>query len=391
MTSTSRLNQKLPNELTDIIIDYLRLDISALKACNLVCKAWQPRSRHNLFQSIKLDLTLPPKALETFLSHIKKPDSHFHTTVRTLSLRSEFAPQRQHHLASLCSLRSLTHVTLSDWYTAMPKAHWFSGSQGITHLGLVACRIDCSGFSALMNQLPNIESMLFKSVSWKDRFDLSKAAEGNHILKRLRKLHLGTHSSPVIPALTALISNGIIEGQVEEAVFEDVEIRYERAVGDLLAAIGASLRSLVISAKNKLHDVTHAFALGKNNRLTSVHFADLVDPSHGMSYMCQFSFDWVIQMLLQFPQSVERIIFTFILIPGDKLGIDGSGAKTGEIDWIKLVETLGRLPRLTAVEFRLGAEHAHRQWISRKLLERFPAMLDLMQFANLDDYLELSV
>lgn len=43
-----------PQELTDIIIDYLHNDEAALRSASLVCKSWFPESRFQLFSSIKL-------------------------------------------------------------------------------------------------------------------------------------------------------------------------------------------------------------------------------------------------------------------------------------------------------------------------------------------------
>ncbi|KAG5352787.1 hypothetical protein C0989_000449 [Termitomyces sp. Mn162] len=248
----SQFRQVLPAELTDIIIDYLYTDICSLKACNLVCKAWQPRSRRHLFRSKNLDLSLPPESLDNFLSHVARPISHFHSTVRSLSLRSECVPQHQHDLAALASLRSLTNLTLSYWYIAMPDTRWFGGSPSVVSLGLESCRISCPDFKALLQQFPKLESLQLKNVSWRGRFDIDQAGGRGKVLKHLRKVHLGTNSMPVVPALTTLISEGIIGEKVEEIVLEDVETRDERIAGDFLASLDMSLRSLVISAKNQL-------------------------------------------------------------------------------------------------------------------------------------------
>ncbi|KAG6901806.1 hypothetical protein C0995_007742 [Termitomyces sp. Mi166 len=365
----SKFQQVLPAELTDIIIDYLHGDVYALKACNLVCKAWQGRSRHHLFRSINLDLSLPQESLDGFLSQVARPISHFHVT---------------HDLAALASLRGLTHLTLSCWYIGMPDAHWFSSSPNIIHLGLASCRIDCLGFEALLRHFPRLESLQLKNVSWRDYFDIKLAAQKGRVLKHLRKLHLGVNSMPVVPALTTLISEGIIEGQVEEIVLEDVEARDERIVGDFLESVGASLRSLVISAKNKLNCVSRTFALEKNINLKSIHFADLVDPTHGADHMSsrQLSFDWVIALLLQLPASTERITFTFWLIPSDKLGLDTD--KRDSIDWPKLVQALGRLQRLTYVELRLNARRSHRRWIRKKCEQRLTGLAHLLQVTSID-------
>lgn len=48
---------QLPAELSDAIIDYLRNDQKALRACSLVCRDWLPRARHNKLQTVVLAVT----------------------------------------------------------------------------------------------------------------------------------------------------------------------------------------------------------------------------------------------------------------------------------------------------------------------------------------------
>ncbi|KAG6917485.1 hypothetical protein DXG01_002348 [Tephrocybe rancida] len=375
-----KFGHALPPELVDIAIDNLGDDVQALKACNLVCKAWQPRTRFHLFKTVYLDLSLPPKSLDGFLTHIAKPTSYFHTTLRTLSLRSEFDPQRQHDLTALMSLRGLTSIALMNWSSTIPDPHWFRGASLVKHLDLLACRIDCLGFAALLQRLPLLESLKLTNVSWRDSFDIDQAAQrhGGGVLKHLRKLHLGPHSTPVIPALAEMISRGILEGQIQEVELEDVELRSETLIGDLLVVVGASLRSLTISAKSRLNHVDRAFALERNINLNSVHFVDLIDPSHGTRYMNHFSFDWVMALLLQLPDSTEMLTFSFWLIPGDTLGLDKEKGGEG-IDWPTFVWRLMRLKRLRHVELRLGAQKLHRCWIRKICEQRFPELKEVLR------------
>ncbi|KAF8056527.1 hypothetical protein FPV67DRAFT_1677915 [Lyophyllum atratum] len=403
--------QTLPPELTDIIIDYLFSDVRALKACSLVCKAWLPSCRCHLFRSIHLDLSLPSKSLAPFFNHLagrpadsqslspSPSQSHFHTTLRTLTLRCE--PQRRHDLSRLCGLRSLRSINLCYWYTAMPDSRWFRSAVGVRCLALTCCRIDFPGFAALARQLPRLETLKLANVSWKDRFEIEKAVLGGRMLPCLRELRLGPHSSPVVPALTAMIARGVV-GRVQQVRLDEVESRHAQAAGTLLRTVGTSLRELVISAKTMLREspsfffafcrnlldaknvtenAKHAFALGENTSLTSVHFTDLVDPCHGSGFMGQFSFDWVVDLLEQLPSSVERIMFSIWLIPGDRLGLDES---SDSADWVKLVRALMRLDGLKTAEFRLGAEEAHRGWLRKKCEERFPELKSVLKVTSFE-------
>lgn len=49
-------NMQLPQELSDMIIDYLHNDEAALCNAGLVCKSWFPESRFQLFSNIKLSV-----------------------------------------------------------------------------------------------------------------------------------------------------------------------------------------------------------------------------------------------------------------------------------------------------------------------------------------------
>jgi hypothetical protein len=54
----------IPQELSDLIIDFLYNDVSALCSAGLVCKSWLPASRFHLFSRIKLSSWNVPHFLE---------------------------------------------------------------------------------------------------------------------------------------------------------------------------------------------------------------------------------------------------------------------------------------------------------------------------------------
>ncbi|KAK7692330.1 hypothetical protein QCA50_003955 [Cerrena zonata] len=67
MTSTSIIDI-LPPEIMDEIIGYCVDDIHSLRSCSIVCKAWLPASRYNLFQNHAMRLTrrISEEILESF-------------------------------------------------------------------------------------------------------------------------------------------------------------------------------------------------------------------------------------------------------------------------------------------------------------------------------------
>ena len=44
----------ISQEVVDMIIDQLVGDIPSLRACTLLCHRWRPRSRYQLFRSVKI-------------------------------------------------------------------------------------------------------------------------------------------------------------------------------------------------------------------------------------------------------------------------------------------------------------------------------------------------
>ena len=44
----------LSQEIVDMIVDQLVGDVPSLRACTLLCRRWRPRSRYQLFRSVKI-------------------------------------------------------------------------------------------------------------------------------------------------------------------------------------------------------------------------------------------------------------------------------------------------------------------------------------------------
>ena len=63
----------LPQELTDIVIDYLHDDTSSLQACSVVCRSWLPSSHWHLFYKIRV--RLDQFSDETFISALRSSNT----------------------------------------------------------------------------------------------------------------------------------------------------------------------------------------------------------------------------------------------------------------------------------------------------------------------------
>jgi hypothetical protein len=85
----------IPQELSDVIIDYLHDDRPALGRCGLVCWSWLPSSRFHLFSTIKLfhydmntDLTILCAHDSTIMPYVKNL-SVFHVQWHSLTLEAK--------------------------------------------------------------------------------------------------------------------------------------------------------------------------------------------------------------------------------------------------------------------------------------------------------------
>ncbi|KAK0475045.1 hypothetical protein EDD18DRAFT_1218866 [Armillaria luteobubalina] len=72
---------RFPAELFDRFIDFLHHDKKALKACGLVCRAWIPASRFNLFKRLSFYVVRPvyPRSKGSYEDKVKLLDSSFCT------------------------------------------------------------------------------------------------------------------------------------------------------------------------------------------------------------------------------------------------------------------------------------------------------------------------
>lgn len=109
-----------PQELTDLVIDCLHGDLTALRACALTCRTWLPRSRTHLHRVMKLvsyDLlcraistyTGPgPTVLTHYVREMRISDSLFRTADRKADWVNKQVP------ALMSSLTTLENVLMQD-------------------------------------------------------------------------------------------------------------------------------------------------------------------------------------------------------------------------------------------------------------------------------------
>ncbi|OCH91127.1 hypothetical protein OBBRIDRAFT_550442 [Obba rivulosa] len=98
---------RLPPELTDIVIDHLADNISALHNCSMTCKSWIPRTRTHIFKEIRLSarnaegfrtLIMGNNAIGKYIQEIHVHHRHSVYQPGPLWLEQDLLPQLSVHL-----------------------------------------------------------------------------------------------------------------------------------------------------------------------------------------------------------------------------------------------------------------------------------------------------
>lgn len=122
--------REFPQEPTDKVVDHME-DNKALKICNLICKAWLPRSRYHLFSTV----TLTAPNLASFVDLIDASSLSLLPFVRHLKLKYTGVPLDVAHLARLHHCPNLTSIGIEiGGYTASPT-DWLDSDELLqTHI-----------------------------------------------------------------------------------------------------------------------------------------------------------------------------------------------------------------------------------------------------------------
>lgn len=118
--SAHALNQPLPPEITDMIIDYLHRDKAALASCSFVSRSWIPSTRYHLFERI----ILQPSNIDTFVSLRASPYCSIapHPRRLVLSLDITTGARIFSCLGQLSSVKSLYIERDARWLGATSKS-----------------------------------------------------------------------------------------------------------------------------------------------------------------------------------------------------------------------------------------------------------------------------
>ena len=196
------LNSQLPPELIDHIIDKLSDDVTSLKACTTVCRAWISRSRFHLFSTFRVGG--PAEAFLTFLDFLQNVSAKYVATengpsglsmVRALALDGKGLAQKplltlgtlQAILRYLPGLRTLHLTALQlddrDFVPAKPVP--------LVELAVVSVDAHCptsagSELLALLSLFSCIDSLLLRFVHF-NHFPLTHGEARDHPLLTTRR------------------------------------------------------------------------------------------------------------------------------------------------------------------------------------------------------------
>jgi len=194
----------IPQELVDIIIDYLHNDGGALRICALVCKNWIPCSRYHLFEKIGHCLYVDPESytkllrlfytpcctLVPFLHRLVIEDRGYHY------FQARKVVQLLNKLPELHAISMRLHRADETWHDAQCL---FSGFTKITDVCIggdysnYVLEVACS--------FPLLESLHLRVRGWKEGQVLYSRVP---IPRTLCILHMET--ATFIPALNWLVS-----------------------------------------------------------------------------------------------------------------------------------------------------------------------------------------
>jgi len=155
------LNARVPQELVEMMINHLRSDIGALKACCVVNKTWVARSRYHLFYQVEI---LDDTQLHSWASTFRYPANDVGGFVRRLHI----AHPRMLEDVSEFSLEQFTNVEYFSLGDVPDPTARFQASGMINILPLPTTlrsirlcleRIQARGISSLFQRFRNLEDL----------------------------------------------------------------------------------------------------------------------------------------------------------------------------------------------------------------------------------------
>jgi len=197
----------IPQELVDIIIDYLHSDQDALCNCALVCKNWIPSSRFHL--SVKTGHSyLISRSYIEFLRLLDAPSCTLVPFLRRLVIQDErddcFQACEVSHL--LHQLPALHSISVQLWHcdkTWHEASGLFSGFTKITDVSIGGTYFDeFNDFLDFACSFPSLKSLHLFDLEWDEDQVLPTSIP---IPRTLRMLHMETYACK--PVLNWLMSS----------------------------------------------------------------------------------------------------------------------------------------------------------------------------------------
>ncbi|KAK7691385.1 hypothetical protein QCA50_004784 [Cerrena zonata] len=352
---------RLPNELTDRVIDHLHDDRTSLNACSVVCQDWRSASQFQLFRHLSFTLKNPENLMYTMESFWKPPPdsvAHYLRHVQTLTLnngRGHFTRLDLNCLGDLSKvLPNVRKLELSNtqWASAAnsteskPPVPWMSiRTLKLSCTPIVVC--PANALYVILHMFPNIEHLEFNSVPC---YKLSMLIDSNIAFPPVPKLRtLTCHDLSNIGNLFLGLKS-MLGGQLDTVNImmdhvDDGEKDFDFSEG----TEPLPLQSLYL------------------NRFTVLqHLNLIVRPGQFASQ---------IPILKQLPASIRTITFELFWAPSDDSDIENCLEDLEESEVLECIEPLSHLevvrfmPMIKGVEMKPAARQLVRERLPH-LLER---------------------
>ena len=243
---------RLPQELVDQIIDLLKDDEHALRACSLTCFAWRPRSQKHLHRNLRVSERQHPAVTERYASHelaahvqhieIRcKPPHPWHRMFQPLDPQPSRWLKEERIYRTLDLFPHVTSYRFSYTHFSLPVIHHITAFFSSRSILLTSLEIyeasfeDLNGFATLLAAFPHLLSLKVDRCSWpRDHtfsFETSKLFDSDLCRipgPKLRTLRVMVHSQVRTDITKWCFAAGIAsdflewrwEGHAHKAIFD---------------------------------------------------------------------------------------------------------------------------------------------------------------------------
>ncbi|TFK41605.1 hypothetical protein BDQ12DRAFT_390264 [Crucibulum laeve] len=359
------LSEQIPQEVLEVVLEFLHNNRRALGVCSLVCSGWMPICRHQLFKK----LHICPRNATQFLSTAYHPNSTFIPHVRHLSIQ-------QSYRSSTEPIISRTHVgdELSDVedYSIDDILRPFAAFGILASLTLLVSTGNLSPTIALIHKFPDLKQLELRACSFDSFAQFIDLMSSAPTLRRLSLTdvewcHLNDTTAkfmeydlfPNLCVLEVFINakghffNWLVKNrQARELQIVKIGCGHwnyvdDVAVGQFLRMLGSHLKHLSLSSPIWLNHID----LSHNRSLQTLHVSHL-----------QVADEMPLTLARITSPHISSIVFNVLLEPAS-------------VDWDEMASILAS-PQFTTIKFiQFRLPGGSKPWFSDMLHEKLSTLV----------------